>query len=68
MPVHIFQIPLVGMRVLMSLPVVVVLMIVLDVLVVVQDVCVRVRHIPVCVLMGVLLHRLPPSVVVSASN
>lgn len=52
---------LVDMLVRMGLFVVAVFMLVLDVLVIVQNVRVGMRHIPVRVLMGVLLHRLPRS-------
>ncbi|MGH3888098.1 MAG: hypothetical protein ACRDSZ_16310 [Pseudonocardiaceae bacterium] len=47
-------------RVRVRLSVVAVFVLVLDVLVLVQGVRVGMRHITVRVLMGVLLHRLPP--------
>ncbi len=59
--VSVLKILRVDVRVRVRLSVVAVFMLVLDVLVIVQDVRVGVRHIPMCVLMGVLLHGLPRS-------
>lgn len=57
--VSVLKVLLVDVRVRMFLSGVAVFMLVLDVLVIVQDVRVGVRHILMCVLMGVLLHGLP---------
>ena len=52
--VSVLKVLFVDVRVLVGLSAVTVLVLVLDVLMIVQDVRVRMRHVPVCVLMGVL--------------
>lgn len=52
--VSVLKLLLVNVRMLVSLCVVTVFVFVLDVLMIVQDVRVRMRHVPVRVLMGVL--------------
>jgi hypothetical protein len=61
--VNVLEILFVDVRVGVGLPVVAVFMLVLNVFVIVQDMRVRMRHIPMSVLMAVLHsgHRLPPS-------
>jgi hypothetical protein len=58
--VILYEVALMGMRVCVGLPVMAVLVLVLNMVMIMQDVRVRMRHIPVGVLVNVLRGQLCP--------